>query len=178
MVRRQTWQPRRFEIFESARHFGIESNLDVRFEFEQNLETSHVPIKKLHTLLVSLYFQRSLRYIIGDVKARNGPKFEFFSNFWPILWNPFAKVDGSMPECAQVCALHIRLQSTALGDAKENRNGRRLSPYRRKTQNWYYVTHFLARPVEPHERWVHTHGPVGQGRDKAFFFMLLICLYF
>ena len=36
-----------------------------------------------------------------------------------------------MPECAQVCALHKRLQSTALGDAKENRNGRRLSSYRR-----------------------------------------------
>ena len=34
MVRRQTWQGRRFEIFESARHFRIESNLDVPFEFE------------------------------------------------------------------------------------------------------------------------------------------------
>ena len=34
MVRRQTWQARRFEIFKSARHFRIESNLDVRFEFE------------------------------------------------------------------------------------------------------------------------------------------------
>jgi len=34
MVRRQTWQARRFEIFESARHFRIESNMDVRFEFE------------------------------------------------------------------------------------------------------------------------------------------------
>ena len=34
MVRRQTWQARRFEIFESARHFRIESNRDVRFEFE------------------------------------------------------------------------------------------------------------------------------------------------
>jgi len=34
MVRRQTWQARRFEIFESARHFQIESNLNVRFEFE------------------------------------------------------------------------------------------------------------------------------------------------
>ena len=75
----------------------------------------------------------------------------YFSNFWPILWNPFAKVDGSMPECAQVCALHMRLESTALGDAKENRNGRRLSPYRRKPKKWYYVTHFfwltLANPV-------------------------------
>ena len=34
MVRRQTWQARRLEIFESARHFRIESNLDVRLEFE------------------------------------------------------------------------------------------------------------------------------------------------
>jgi len=34
MVRRQTWKARRFEIFESARQFRIESNLDVRFEFE------------------------------------------------------------------------------------------------------------------------------------------------
>jgi len=34
MVRRQTWLVRRFEIFESARHFRIESNRDVRFEFE------------------------------------------------------------------------------------------------------------------------------------------------
>jgi len=34
MVRRQTWQARRFKIFESARHFRIESNLDVRFIFE------------------------------------------------------------------------------------------------------------------------------------------------
>jgi len=33
MVRQQTWQARRFEIFESARHFRIES---VRFEFELN----------------------------------------------------------------------------------------------------------------------------------------------
>ena len=95
------------------------------------------------------------------LKTRNGPKFKFFSNFWPILWNPFAKVDGSMPECAQVCALHMRLQSTALGDAKENRNGRRLSPYRRKPQNWYYVTHFLAHPVESRDRWVQTHATVG-----------------
>jgi len=43
MVRRQTWQVRRFEIFESARHFQIESNRDVRFQFESNLEASQVP---------------------------------------------------------------------------------------------------------------------------------------
>jgi len=44
MVRRQTWQARRFEILESARHFRIELNRDVRFEFELNLEASQVPI--------------------------------------------------------------------------------------------------------------------------------------
>jgi len=44
MVRRQTWQARRFEIFESAHHFRIESNRDVRFEFESNLEASQVPV--------------------------------------------------------------------------------------------------------------------------------------
>ena len=54
-----------------------------------------------------------------------------------------------------------RLLSTALGDAKENRNGRRLSPYRRKPQNWYYVTHFLAHSVEPRGRLVHTDATVG-----------------
>jgi len=43
MVRRQTWQAQRFEIFVSARHFRIESNRDVRFEFESNLEASQVP---------------------------------------------------------------------------------------------------------------------------------------
>ena len=114
MVRRQTWQARRFEIFESARHFRIESNLDVRFEFEQNLDASHVPIKKLYTLLVSLYFQRSLRQAYRGRKGQKWSEIRFFSNFWPILWKPVAKVDGSMPECAQVSALHMRLHLTLL----------------------------------------------------------------
>ena len=69
---------------------------------------------------------------------------KFFRTFGPPCRNPLAKVDGSTPECAQ-------------GDAKENRNGRRLSCYRRKPQKWYYVTHFLAHPVEPRDRWVQTH---------------------
>ena len=42
MVQRQTWQARRFEIVESARHFRIESNRDVWIEFELNLETSQI----------------------------------------------------------------------------------------------------------------------------------------
>ena len=46
VVQRQTWQARRFEIFESARHFRIESNRDVRFEFKSNLEASQVPTCK------------------------------------------------------------------------------------------------------------------------------------
>jgi len=41
MVRRQTWQAQRFEIFESARHFRIESNL----------EASQVPTKKVYCRL-------------------------------------------------------------------------------------------------------------------------------
>ena len=43
IVRLQTWQAQRFEIFESARHFRIESNRDARFEFESNLEASQIP---------------------------------------------------------------------------------------------------------------------------------------
>jgi len=50
MVRRQTWQAWRFEIFEPARHFRIESNRDViesghpiRIRIESNLEASQVP---------------------------------------------------------------------------------------------------------------------------------------
>ena len=49
MVRRQTWQARRFEIFESARHFRIESNRDVRFE--SNLEASQVPNQFTHSFI-------------------------------------------------------------------------------------------------------------------------------
>jgi len=35
----------RFEIFESDRHFRMESNRDVRFEFESNLEATQVPTR-------------------------------------------------------------------------------------------------------------------------------------
>jgi len=42
MVRWQTWQALRFEIFASACHFGMESNWDVRFQFESNLEGSQL----------------------------------------------------------------------------------------------------------------------------------------
>jgi len=36
MVRRLMWQAQQFKIFKSARHFRIESNWDVRFEFESS----------------------------------------------------------------------------------------------------------------------------------------------
>ena len=34
MVQRQTWQARRFKIFESARHFRIESGRPIRIRIE------------------------------------------------------------------------------------------------------------------------------------------------
>ena len=34
MARRQTWQGQRFEIFESARHFRIESEHSIRIRIE------------------------------------------------------------------------------------------------------------------------------------------------
>ena len=51
-----------------------------------------------------------------DVKSRNGEKFEIFLNFlahrvetpWP------TDLDGSTPECAQVCAVHIGLHLASL----------------------------------------------------------------
>ena len=40
-------------------------------------------------------------------KFRNGEKFEnFFELFGPPCRNALAYLDGSTPECAQVCALH------------------------------------------------------------------------
>ena len=72
----------------------------------------------------------------------------FFQTFGPPFGTPLPKW---MALCQNVrrSVPYMRLQSAALGDAKENRNGRRLSPYRRKPQNWYYVTHFLAHPENP-----------------------------
>jgi len=39
---------------------------------------------------------------------------DFFELFGPPLGNPWANLDGSMPECAQVCALHMRPHVTTL----------------------------------------------------------------
>jgi len=44
-----------------------------------------------------------------DVNSGNGETFEIFSNFLAhAVETPFlADLDGSTPECVQVCALHI-----------------------------------------------------------------------
>ena len=56
-------------------------------------------IKKLHTLLVSLYF--SGRWDIWDVKARNGQKFEFLAHHvetpWPKWMALYQNVRRSLP---------------------------------------------------------------------------------
>jgi len=50
-----------------------------------------------------------------DIKSRNGKKFEiFFRTFWPPCRIALADLDGSTPEYAQVCALHIELHLEAL----------------------------------------------------------------
>ena len=50
-----------------------------------------------------------------DVKSQNGEKFEiFFEVFGPPCRNALADLDGSTPECAQVCALHIGLHLASL----------------------------------------------------------------
>ena len=90
----------------------------------------------------------------------------FFELFGPPCGNLLANLDGSMPECAQVCAPHTRPHLTML---RKTETVGRLSYSRRNPQNWYYVTQFFAHPVERRERWVHTHAKVGYGMDKAFF---------
>ena len=99
----------------------------------------------------------------------------FFRTFWPTLWKPLVQrgwLNARM--CAGLCPTY----ATALGDAKENKNGRQLSCYRHKPQNWYYITQLLAHPVEPRDRWVQTHATVEKGRYKAFFLRCLYALIF
>ena len=69
MVRRQTWQVRQFEIFESAHHFRIELNRDVRFEFESNLEASQV--SKLSVLLCSVKYSIPPLFITTCTNCNN-----------------------------------------------------------------------------------------------------------
>jgi len=66
MVRRQTWQAQRFKIFELARHFRIELNRDVRFEFESNLEASQVPSGNV-LALINVAALRQIRLVPGWV---------------------------------------------------------------------------------------------------------------
>ena len=92
--------------FESNRIWTSDSNSNRVWKLCRSLSKSSISC--LWACIFSGYCD------IGDVKSKNSPKFEFFSNFWFILWNPLAKVDGSMPECAQVCALHMRPHLTLL----------------------------------------------------------------
>ena len=98
----------------------------------------------------------------------------FFELFGPPCGNPLANVDGSMSECAQVCALHTRPHLATLRKT-ETADG---CCYRRKPQNWYYVTHFLAHPVEPVTDGSKHMRQLDRGEIKLFFYTLLICLYF
>ena len=92
--------------FESNRIWTSDSNSNRIWKLRRSLSKSY--IRCLWACIFSGHWD------IGDVKAKNGPKFEFCSNFWPILWNPLAKVDGSMPECAHICVLHMRPHLTLL----------------------------------------------------------------
>jgi len=50
-----------------------------------------------------------------DVKSRNGEKFDFFFELFGLpCRNALADLDGSIPECAQVCALHNGLHLASL----------------------------------------------------------------
>jgi len=75
--------------------------------------------------------------------------------------------------CAGLCPTY----ATALDSAEENRNGRRLSCSRRNPQNWYYVTQFLAHPVEPHERLVHQMLRLDRGGINFFAYAAYIPLF-
>ena len=79
-------------------------------------------IRKLHMLLVSLYFQRSLRY-----RGCKGQKWSKIRIFGPPCRNPL------------VSALHIRLHFTTL---RRNRNDSWLKYHRRNQENRFCVTHF------------------------------------
>jgi len=121
---------------------------------------------------------------VAEIQERKVSKWSKIRLFWPTLWKPLGQpgwLNATM--CARVCAVDTRPHLTTLRKT-ETVDGCCSRPFllprcsRRNPQNCYYVTQFLAHPVEPRERWVHTHATVGKGRDKAFFRMLLICLYF
>ena len=71
---------------------------------------------------IKLFFHTAaympLLLIVSEIygrKSRNGEKFEFFFElFCPPCRNALADLDGSIPECVQVCALHIGLHLASL----------------------------------------------------------------
>ena len=109
-----------------------------------------------------------------DVKSRNGEKFEVFG---PLDRNALADLDGSTPECAQVCALHIRPHFTTL---RRKRNDSWLKYYRRNQENRFCVTHFWPTvTLQNHVTDGSKHmRQLDRGEIKLFFATLLICLYF
>jgi len=51
MVRRQTWQARQFKIFESARHFWIESKRPIRIRIFAGSQSRQLPkVKQVHEI--------------------------------------------------------------------------------------------------------------------------------
>jgi len=104
----------------------------------------------------------------------------FFSNFlahpvetpWPTWMDQCQNVRRSVPY------IRDRRQHLTTLRKTETVDGSRCC--RRNPQNWYYVTQFLAHPVEPRERFAM--GPYTCdswiGKGSTFFRTLLICLYF
>ena len=93
-----------------------------------------------------------------DIKSRNGEKFEIFLNFlahrvetpWP------TDLDGSTPECAQVCAVHIGLHLASLREIEMV-----AVLYTNETTPQFFE--FLTPPPPPaRDRW----APQGEGARR------------
>ena len=90
----------------------------------------------------------------------------FFRIFWPTLWKPLGQPGWLY---ARMCVGLFPTYATTLDDAQENRNGRRLIIPKTGITSLTF--------------WTTLYDPVGDGSihmqqmDKAFFRMLLICLY-
>ena len=76
----------------------------------------------------------------------------FFRTFGPSCRNPVAKVDGSMPEYAQVCALHMRLQSIGV------------RPYRPQTTSATTIS-ATARRYRPQQKTISATGKINIGHN-------------
>ena len=112
---------------------------------------------------------------VAEIQGRKVSKWskirKFFRTFWHTLWKHLGQpkwLNARM--CAGLCPTY----ATALDDSEENRNGRRLSCSRRNPQNWYYVTHFLAHPIECRDRWSKHMRHLDRGEIKLF---SIPCLY-